>query len=472
MSKTETSKYDDLSDIGAFRSEGGDCEPAAVGWLTLSTGVKISKLPIWDSKSELFARLGFGPASDWLKEQGMRLATVAEMQELHTKSMYISPYTMPTMDQVTEAGVPSTESAINSFRTKHMMSHQWCAIHDQAVFEKLDTAGWDDEPVSNAGKHWVLPMGTIDGWWRADGSKIQNPSQFHKGDPTYCDYATNFHGVIDPDEVEVESDEELVSGQEPVLRKGDAGYWVGVWQQKLIDSGFSLDPYGADKDFGGLTDTRTRDYQAAAGLIVDGIVGPNTWASSVSKEARDTDPSPMAVELVPLTGAERQRVFGYLAYVAAPTRGNPEGIRITNDFVSENIVTVDIPQLAQIQGINGQGKGPSSGRVQVHRLAAEDMKKLWQAWEDEGLLDLVVTWAGMWNPRFIRGSRTVLSNHAFATAFDINAPWNWLGSVPAASGKMGSVRELVPVAKAFGFAWGGDYTRRPDGMHFEYARVP
>ena len=73
-------------------------------------------------------------------------------------------------------------------------------------------------------------------------------------------------------------------------------------------------------------------------------------------------------------------------------------------------------------------------------------------------------------PRYIRGSATTLSNHAWGTAFDVNYRWNQLGHVPALKGEIGSVRELVPRAHQLGFYWGGHFSRR-DGMHFEVARV-
>jgi hypothetical protein len=70
----------------------------------------------------------------------------------------------------------------------------------------------------------------------------------------------------------------------------------------------------------------------------------------------------------------------------------------------------------------------------------------------------------------VRGSTTTLSNHAYGTAFDINAAWNGLGREPAPLGAKGSVLELLPLAEAHGFAWGGLFSRR-DAMHFEVARV-
>ena len=57
--------------------------------------------------------------------------------------------------------------------------------------------------------------------------------------------------------------------------------------------------------------------------------------------------------------------------------------------------------------------------------------------------------------RFVRGSRTVLSNHAFGSAFDINEKYNSLGSRPTLVGEKGSLRELVPIANRWGFYWGG-----------------
>jgi hypothetical protein len=106
-------------------------------------------------------------------------------------------------------------------------------------------------------------------------------------------------------------------------------------------------------------------------------------------------------------------------------------------------------------------------------VAAEQLKRLWAAWEAAGLLKFVKTFDGAWVPRTIRLKPTVLSNHAYGTAFDINATWNGLMRVAALVGQEGSVRELVPLANAHGFYWGGhwnyDGKGASDGMHFEWA---
>jgi hypothetical protein len=96
---------------------------------------------------------------------------------------------------------------------------------------------------------------------------------------------------------------------------------------------------------------------------------------------------------------------------------------------------------------------------------------LWKAWQAKSVLPLVLTFGGSFVPRFIRGSRTVLSNHAFGSAFDINVAWNLLGNTPALVGQKGSVRPLVSIANEYGFYWGGHFNSRRDGMHFEVAKI-
>jgi hypothetical protein len=123
--------------------------------------------------------------------------------------------------------------------------------------------------------------------------------------------------------------------------------------------------------------------------------------------------------------------------------------------------------LSQLVGVKG---APDAGRIFVHRLVVDQVRALFQAWEAAGLVDGLLTWEGSFAPRFVRGSRTTVSNHAWGTAFDVNFPWNRLGAVPALRGEKGSVRDLVPIAHELGFYWGGHFSRC-DGMHFEVARL-
>jgi D-alanyl-D-alanine carboxypeptidase len=176
---------------------------------------------------------------------------------------------------------------------------------------------------------------------------------------------------------------------------------------------------------------------------------------------------PPRPDFAPLTSnAERQALFGPLRFRPAPTASNPEAIAITNNWDRDNLVKVAIPELAGIKG------APASASVFVHKKAAAPLQAMWKAFGQQGLLDRILVWDGAYNPRFIRGgaAKQILSNHAFATAFDINARFNALGAEPAGPTQPGCLYELVPIANQFGFFWGGHFSRR-DGMHFELARL-
>ncbi|PRX90817.1 peptidoglycan-binding domain-containing protein [Allonocardiopsis opalescens] len=67
-----------------------------------------------------------------------------------------------------------------------------------------------------------------------------------------------------------------------ILGPGDVGIDVTRLQQDLIAAGYPLPVFGADGDYGsvgGETDTAVRAFQADAGLLVDGITGPETRAA-------------------------------------------------------------------------------------------------------------------------------------------------------------------------------------------------
>jgi peptidoglycan hydrolase-like protein with peptidoglycan-binding domain len=263
------------------------------------------------------------------------------------------------------------------------------------------------------------------------------------------------------------------------LREGSQGPEVEAWQNFLIGQGFDVGV--ADGDFGPRTKRATIAFQEAHGLVGDGVAGNRSFgeaarlgfqvAEEVEADPADPDPRginwpPPPADLAPISGtAARQAAFGRFAFESDPSPDNPERIAITDGWDRDNIARIEIPQLAGISG------APASTGIWFFRAAHPQLQALWQAWENEGLLDRVVNWAGSYVPRFIRGSRTSLSNHAFGTAFDINTRQNGLGAIPAAVGKQGSVRELVPLANAHGFYWGGHFRNRPDGMHFEIAEL-
>jgi len=255
-----------------------------------------------------------------------------------------------------------------------------------------------------------------------------------------------------------------------LLKNGSTGHFVTQWQIFLRGQGFLVNSSGLFDDD---TEAATKQFQRRCRIEDDGIVGNQTLGKAVSLgleivDYAETESSyPPKPGFPPLTNnAARQQLFGPLEFAPAPTASNPERIRITNGWDAANIVRVAIPQLVGVDGAN------PDGAVHFHRRAAQQLVGLWQAWEQRGLLHLVLSYSGDYAPRFVRGRANdqVLSNHAFGTAFDINYAWNKLGVEPATSGSKGSVYELVPVAHEFGFYWGGHFTRR-DGMHFEVAQI-
>lgn len=83
-------------------------------------------------------------------------------------------------------------------------------------------------------------------------------------------------------------------------------------------------------------------------------------------------------------------------------------------------------------------------------------------------------WCWGYAERTIRGSSTTLSNHASGTAIDLNAPAHPLGTDPRSNY---SDKQIRAIHRIIGdcdgvVRWGGDYTGRKDGMHFEINAGP
>lgn len=279
------------------------------------------------------------------------------------------------------------------------------------------------------------------------------------------------NAAIDPSSIVAASDHASTPPLTP-LRLGAQGERVRQWQTFLVGRGFHAGV--VDGDFGPATRWATIAFQRRHGLGADGVVGDRTLGQAMvlgHSVLEDADPGrdgpnwPPAPDFPPLVGgAAREQLFGRFRYEPAPTRSSPERIRVLDGWAHAHIVRIELPQLVAL----GLRRRPE---VLAHRLVAERLQALWQAWENAGLLDLVLSWNGSYMPRYVRGSRTVLSAHAFGAAFDINARYNHIGAIPALRTARGSTRALVPIANAHGFYWGGHYKHRPDGMHFEAVRL-
>ena len=168
--------------------------------------------------------------------------------------------------------------------------------------------------------------------------------------------------------------------------------------------------------------------------------------------------------------------------LAKPFRGDPDGIVITSscddtipDWETKFITKVAVPQLAHLPTFK-------SGFMRVHTVVAPKLTALFKAWEEADLMHLFLTFEGAFVARYIRNDSpsagphdikkstavSNLSNHAFGSAFDINATWNMRKDPPALPGAKGCVYELVEIANTIGWYWGGHFST-VDGMHFEFA---
>ncbi len=139
-----------------------------------------------------------------------------------------------------------------------------------------------------------------------------------------------------------------------------------------------------------------------------------------------------------------KEIFGEFAH--RPRSGG--AIEIDQDWVDQNIVSVDLPLL---------------GTTKCHRIYADILTEVLQGLIDDGLEDVIdpAAFQGCWNPRFIGGSDR-LSRHAWGIAADINF-FNPLDGGPGSPVNP----ELLDRMRAAGITSGHEWST-PDPGHFEY----
>lgn len=151
----------------------------------------------------------------------------------------------------------------------------------------------------------------------------------------------------------------------------------------------------------------------------------------------------------PLFGAIRFRTASKQKWI----RG--DAISFISGFDEADILPLQIPQLAGIEGANG-------GRLRFHKRGHAQLLRAFEDIANRGLLHHIKTCAGTLNKRLRKpvdgGLSKLPSNHAFAIAIDLNSDDGSLGA---------SVAPVAPIFQAHGFAWGKSFN---DPMHFEVNR--
>ncbi|WP_117190611.1 M15 family metallopeptidase [Rhizobium terrae] len=150
--------------------------------------------------------------------------------------------------------------------------------------------------------------------------------------------------------------------------------------------------------------------------------------------------------------------------VVVNPRVSEAGAGISSSWIEQNIVLVKVPELIGVTDF------PQSGEIRLHRLAVGPFTNAIRDIKAAGLLDRIVEWGGSYANRNVRGTQR-LSIHALGLAFDINWKSNRLGAPPIRAGIKGSVEELVPIFRKYGFKWGGE-SARPEAAHFELVTAP
>ena len=153
--------------------------------------------------------------------------------------------------------------------------------------------------------------------------------------------------------------------------------------------------------------------------------------------------------------------------------GNPRGAngQVSAKWEAENIVKIPASDLPF--DIFYDGKKVSG--IRVHKKVKDAfLRVLNRIWVASGKSQAKVNEWGMSNfggcfmYRVKRGNSKSLSTHAYACAFDFDAPNNGFRDPTP---RFANYPAVLAAWKAEGFVWGGDWKGNTDGMHWQAAIV-
>ncbi|MFD5538657.1 GH25 family lysozyme [Streptomyces sp. NPDC127079] len=169
----------------------------------------------------------------------------------------------------------------------------------------------------------------------------------------------------------------------PTLRKGANGVEVKEVQCRLnlAMEPFHYPPLAIDGDFGGGTQARAVEFQSCAGLVTDGVVGPNTWAALVDWAGRDTycaPPRPAGHPIDGLDTAEYQHPGGApidwdavrASGVEFATVKATRGLNVTDPYLATDLPAARAAGLAVAPYHFYTGSSPDTGAAQADRFIA------------------------------------------------------------------------------------------------------
>lgn len=257
------------------------------GWGRLPSGLEVTRIPLVDADHDLpgcqplFARLTYADALIVAEREGARLISPEVLRELGNHGLQLTPY----------LGTPRAETDIEHSQR-----------HDAEVWRQLGALEWNGlEPVSGAGKHWVAgaPPGRsrLMGWDR-DGAGpgkalwqelavAHNRDHHDDGTTTMLERGD---GTADTDPAPPAPADAQPPQQET------AGRTIRLTEPRMTGKDVTLIQLAvvatADGVYDPLTDRAVRIWQAARGLVPDGVFGPRSWraAGYVVTRRRPVDP--------------------------------------------------------------------------------------------------------------------------------------------------------------------------------------
>jgi hypothetical protein len=184
------------------------------------------------------------------------------------------------------------------------------------------------------------------------------------------------------------------------VQTGDRGWRVQVLQERLKELGVLTQD---EPDFGPATAQAVRDFQRSQGLIVDGVVGPQTWS-------RLFIPNPYSQDYINRMLFGGQAVFDFLdEVVAAVSVGEGGTFDVMNLDSDHEGLSFGILQWAQNPGSLYRllkALAVAHWDKFAHILAADDPKLAQELLEKtkEGGKELPL-WDGDWPRRFFHAGR-------------------------------------------------------------------